>query len=79
MDDKDLYKLKKKKKNLRLKKHQLNRWLQLIKIRRNQTKTHGVSQLEKKILAEHNSRVREEKLKKKGGSKQSNNPKIRKI
>ena len=33
----------------------------------------------KKILAEHNSRVREEKLKKKGGSKQSNNPKIRKI
>ena len=49
------------------------------KIRRNQTKTHGVSQLEKKILAEHNSRVREEKLKKKGGSKQSNNPKIRKI
>ena len=52
-------------KNLILKKHWLNRWLQPIKIRWNQTKTQG------KKPVEYN---REEE-KKKGGLKQSEDPK----
>ena len=50
-------------KNLGLKKHQLDKWLQLIEIRQDQIKALGVSQLAKSLL-----NTRKEEKRKKGGS-----------